>query len=95
MRRFAIVTLLVSVLSAGTGCGTIAGLVKHGPVLYGGVQEDAALVASKDPNPFLDVAAFYDLPFSLVADTLLLPITVTAEIIRAARYQPTARLSRR
>jgi uncharacterized protein YceK len=66
----------------------------HGPHLFGGVGLDSAVLkrpivaqpGHPDPGPFEPlrfVFALFDLPFALVADTALLPVTGLNELIVA------------
>jgi uncharacterized protein YceK len=73
------------------GCGTVAGLVGHFeperldcaegdfvPRVYAGVFGDIALLRRGTAEQEL---VWFDLPFSLVADTLVLPWTLVTQIL--------------
>lgn len=73
------------------GCGTVAGLIGHLdpervaceegawiPRAYAGVCGDVALLRSDTAEKEL---VWLDLPFSLVADTLVLPWTLVTQIL--------------
>ena len=66
-------------LSAVAGCGTVANF-KDDPKIYGGVQFDADMVhaVKSDEKMVKSLSAIYalDMPLSLVADTLTLPVVV-------------------
>lgn len=76
---------LCLVLFACAGCGTIVTLVMHkkgDDLLYsGGSFETGAIMAEPHPHnvlggwPTMAAVLLVDLPFSLVLDTLLLPVT--------------------
>jgi uncharacterized protein YceK len=76
----------LSLLTAVTGCGTVMNVVDREPTVYGGTRTDVALIRrektwseTEAPLPLVTgsaaVMAFVDLPFSLVGDTLTLPLT--------------------
>jgi uncharacterized protein YceK len=73
------------VLLALGGCGTFmnVGAVRCAPYshpqIYGGVQFDVEYEISRGSAEGLMIGIL-DLPLSLVADTLTLPITIAAEI---------------
>jgi uncharacterized protein YceK len=93
MRGALILQACLVVLPALGGCATAGNLTaKEGCKVYGGTQVDAALISGKPaPNaalakyehvepPVLVAAAccgLVDLPFSVIADTLTLPITMS------------------
>jgi uncharacterized protein YceK len=68
-----------------SGCGTAVGalLDPDGQHFYNGVRTDAAVAVSGDP---IGLAAVADLPFSAVADTLLVP-SVAVNKLTAPRPQ--------
>lgn len=86
-------------LPAIVGCAAAGNLTaEDGPKVYGGTQTDMALISGKppadaDPADVKKVSGsvrtgaaccgLVDLPFSLVADTLTLPITVPMSATRA------------
>lgn len=58
-------------LLLGPGCGTVMSTFsphEGGPEIYGGVRLD------------IGMEWYADVPFSVVADTLLLPVTIVCEI---------------
>lgn len=68
------------------GCGTIGNFAATPrPMVYGGVQFDAAFLAALHPGETTDetigmlVFLMLDLPLSAVGDTLTLPITLWLE----------------
>lgn len=68
--------VVLVVLSMQVGCGTIANLAE-GPAVYGGVRHDTR------PMELLAAGfAAWDIPFSAVLDTALLPITGLFELVR-------------
>ena len=80
------------------GCGTCMSF--QNPAPYGGVRLDAEFIANLYPSRVKDldddsrgwaqifgVIGIFDLPFSAVADTLLLPVTVSA-LIEKTRATP-------
>ena len=76
------------VLLLATGCMTLdsrGDASYHGPRTYSGVRQDAAQVGTffSQLNP-LFVLFIADMPFSLLADTLLLPLTIPEERARQA-----------
>jgi len=78
----ALVRGLILTLSAGAllaGCGTVHNLTK-GPEVYGGVRYDWHVFRNSDMES--GAFAMWDLPFSLVLDTALLPVTAMFELIR-------------
>ncbi len=68
------------------GCGTIFDAGTKGPRIYGGVRTDVETIGGGDPGshldatPILRIASALDLPFSLAADTLILPYTIFNEL---------------
>jgi uncharacterized protein YceK len=66
------------------GCGTIADMAVDQRI-YGGIQQDVHLIGNpylpktEPPDYFFPLIFFgiLDIPLSLVADTLMLPITIT------------------
>ncbi len=83
-----------------TGCGTIANTVQGKNYVYGGVGADLTVVgdALKDQDATFAnrsssvVMATADIPFSFVADTLLMPINAMSEPKQSANI-PTPGLS--
>ena len=61
-------------LCCATGCGTIISL-RYEPRPYGGMQFDFGEALTKDP-PLGFLFVLFDLPFSFLFDTLLLPATI-------------------
>jgi uncharacterized protein YceK len=66
-----------------SGCGTIYDL-QRGPRVYGGFREDISEVGfgfrenqHEGIAKLMGIVAVLDTPFSLVLDTLLLPVTLT------------------
>ena len=93
MGRTGTLALLVVLLSCGSGCGTVLNFVAgteggERTLVYGGVRVDALVVGhmfSGDTVHGLNVfwmALFtlFDLPLTLAADTLTLPVTVGVEL---------------
>lgn len=60
------------------GCGSVGNLTE-GPVVYGGTRHDLRYMHS-DPESM--VFCLYDLPFSAIFDTALLPLTGLFELVR-------------
>lgn len=77
-RALAIALLAVPLLA---GCGTINSYASSCPGSYSGVKTDAAYVASYDSfhDGFDWLTVVGDLPLSLVADTLVLPLSLALE----------------
>lgn len=71
-------------LAALTGCSTIGNFVE-GPHVYGGVRS-----AYLWGDLTYDVAYTFDLPFSFVLDTGLLPVTALTELLRWSTGWPPA-----
>lgn len=78
--------VIVSALSLGLfGCGTLLNMgvgtcaVRDHPLIYGGVEADVEYFAISG-FPLGLLFALYDLPFSLVADTLTLPWSVPSTL---------------
>lgn len=61
-----------------TGCGTVSSLDRPDGYVYSGVRFDL------DQRDWAEVIAWFDLPFSFVLDTLLLPFTVTIDLLQLA-----------
>jgi uncharacterized protein YceK len=85
MRRPLLVPLLGSLLLAGSGCGTVLNFFNGesaGPKrIYGGVQMDCQMAAEqlKDhrvDGPPLVLLTLFDLPLSVLGDTLTLPLVL-------------------
>jgi uncharacterized protein YceK len=105
MRPTLIVLMLASIMSL-TGCAATANLGStDGCKIYGGTQLDATLIsegmasdseAAKKNNlepPVLVWEAgcgLVDLPFSFIADTVMLPLTVPLTVQRLCEKSPTA-----
>lgn len=79
-----------------TGCGTMASLGgSEFPKIYGGVQFDTEMMQTiksgeKDIVKSLSLVYAADVPFSFMADTVALPITVTAAIVSSLIDAPAA-----
>jgi uncharacterized protein YceK len=87
--RTLLTTALLASLAGVTGCGTLLNVGEKDERPYGGVGLDAKIIAQGvplGPAGFLcdiDIPSFWplalmDIPLSLVADTLTLPITIAA-----------------
>jgi uncharacterized protein YceK len=80
------VSVAIVAISALSGCGTmvgnLGGLAHHHNEIYGGVRVDGdALKEHMQDREWLAAGvALLDMPFSAVADTLTLPITVKATL---------------
>ncbi len=74
--------LLVATLASATGCGTIGSMAAGvGPGPYYGTVIDLMVIDGQTFLPWIDRSvgrwlSAFDLPFSAVADTALLPITI-------------------
>ena len=75
------------------GCGTAMNYHFAEPTPYGGVRTDVKLISNLGTPPetiaeirqwigILGIVSIFDLPFSAVADTILLPVTVSQTIER-------------
>lgn len=75
---------LLAFLTLLGGCGTIADMAENQRI-YGGIQADVRLIGepylpkTQPPEYSFPLVIFgiLDMPLSLVADTVLLPVTVT------------------
>jgi len=83
--------VLVLALMASQGCGTIVHHthVRRGPPFYRGtIAEIKLLTEPSDPLPGLDfrwcaeLGAMFDLPFSVVADTAMVPVDAVLLLCR-------------
>lgn len=87
-RAFTALALLVL-----TGCGTIQDLI-YEQRIYGGVRRDLELRSFPRPGPIgndpTSLLLIIDLPFCFVADTLLLPYTLSAGEGGPEEERPTA-----
>jgi uncharacterized protein YceK len=82
--------LAVAVTALGSGCGTVQNNIVLGPpppdcaMVYGGVRTDMAMVCDYIAHPEhrdryrgdMIAYTFLDVPLCVIADTLLLPLTV-------------------
>ncbi len=76
VRSLAILTAAVVI----SGCGTVLQIDDgHGPAIYGGIRFDVRSI-TKDKDVGIALMMAVDLPFSLVADTVILPWSVYNEI---------------
>jgi uncharacterized protein YceK len=105
MRRRVAVLLVAVLAPAAGGCGTAANTLwlddfEGGQKVYGGVGVDATMFASavadcdgKGPALSTAWALFFaaDMPLSAVADTVTLPYTITATLMRPATPDPQPR----
>lgn len=91
------VTLLL-LLAAGSGCMTIDTQTDEGyegSRVYSGVRKDLTIL----PDALLSFAipwvgiALVDLPFSALADTVILPVTIPAEAKRSANLEEEAQVA--
>ncbi len=80
--RAAIILLFAATAIMGSGCGTVA-TIKHpcyqeDRIVYGGTRWDSEAVREgiQNRDVLLSTVAF-DVPFSLVADTVALPYTIS------------------
>ena len=85
MKSIRALVLLLAVTLCAAGCGTINDMTKgeEGQRIYGGVRQDAGMVASRNSTPI--ILGILDMPFSLALDTAMLPITLIFAIFRAGR----------
>ncbi|HGO5814605.1 TPA: YceK/YidQ family lipoprotein [Mannheimia haemolytica] len=78
LTKLAVALLLTSSLS---GCGTLLSLGVGDCSPYSGVRANADLMSEPGPDgPALTALGIVDMPFSLVADTVLLPVTAVCAI---------------
>jgi uncharacterized protein YceK len=88
------VFLLAAPLLLLAGCGTLLDAWNDSRI-YGGVRIDVETVAGIGPADHVEasiplrVLSVLDLPLSLVADTLILPYTVTLALLEPRRPYPT------
>ena len=70
---------MIMVLYVTAQCSTLISVPnwhkKNSPVLYSGTRCDVSLLIENDSGKFDPVYAF-DLPFSFVLDTVLLPVSI-------------------
>ncbi len=83
-------TILVGMTSVG--CATIFMRLPEfpePPQIYGGVRFDISLWGDsfKGSRTFVAATIIMDFPFSLVLDTVLLPLTIPAEMYARARQR--------
>lgn len=87
--RFGLLTAGLLLCSL-TGCGTLVNF-KDDPKIYGGVQFDADMVHTiqTDDRTVKSLAAIYavDMPFSLVADTLTLPVVIPWAFVNSIKEE--------
>ena len=93
MRKFlCIFTLTILLLSPGcfTSWSILEGLDKHrAPKIYGGSRLWLECLTSDDAGGLIAFYFFPDLPVSILFDTALLPVTVTANLVeRLCSYGP-------
>jgi uncharacterized protein YceK len=97
-RTIAVLVLLAALLLLLDGCASVSNLgTPDGWKVYGGTRTDASLVSEgfspppqvaeskKIERPILvweGCCGLVDMPFSLAADTLLLPVTVPIAVAR-------------
>lgn len=83
-----LVSLVVIVQLAG--CGTYASMQKYGTphldqIVMGGVRKDINAASGAVKDPWLKKQTIYnpyiDMPFSLIADVLLLPYTLSYVVV--------------
>lgn len=92
LRRLALVVSCL-LLAFVAGCGTLVNFEKgalDNPKIYGGVQFDAEMVRTINTGDehlvkVLSLLYAVDMPFSLLADTVTLPITLTTTLINYAK----------
>ena len=83
-----VAVVLATTLFLVSGCGTFItvtdhhGAIKEFGLVYGGVRCDFQLVFNDrydefTQGPFLKILFILDMPLSAIADTLLLPYTIT------------------
>ena len=64
------------------GCGTAHNLHQNEPAIYGGLVWDFEQIPLGFPKCDLGALAVFDIPFSLVFDTVTLPYTVLRALLR-------------
>ncbi len=77
--------LLLGMLLLG-GCGTIGNL-SNDPSIYGGTRYDVNEMGTPGPCS-MGIVAVFDLPFSVVLDTAVLPFTLIYELVKPAPPPP-------
>ena len=85
-RRFRLALCITLIVGLGPACSTVESLSSDDPAtpkIYGGVRlhlkgQSEAHAGSKQLGKKI-VAAIFDLPFSAICDTFLLPVTVFLE----------------
>jgi uncharacterized protein YceK len=81
---------LLALLLTLTGCGTIADMADHQKI-FGGTRyigERVGEPAVFGPCSSCGPCWLFDLPLTLAADTVCLPVTATLAIIRASKEEP-------
>lgn len=95
--RASVGVMLALALTSGPGCMTLDTQNDEGydgPRTYSGVRKDLTIL----PDAFLNLSfpwmgiALVDFPFSFVADTVILPITIPREAERASKLAEEARV---
>ena len=90
-------TLLLASTAVFCGCGTIHNLI-DGPSIYGGVDKAISSPTidygvCSDPVLLIIVipAMCFDVAFSAIADTAILPFTIPYELLQDDTVEPSAR----
>lgn len=82
--------MVLLVMGQLAGCGTYASMQKYGTpspdkLVMGGVRTDIDAASGAATDPWLSKQTIYnpyiDMPFSLVADVLLLPYTLSYVVV--------------
>ena len=73
-KRLLILSCLVLVLS---GCGTVESWYQDRFGIFSGVRMDFEWISNADRVGMAGVVGWFDLPVSLLADTVLLPFSIT------------------
>lgn len=96
LRPAAVLGLALAFTGALASCGTVGSLLnKNDTKLFGGVVVlTTVMIPTTNHNMWLGCIFIPDLPVSLVADIILLPLTIPWEIMRAAEKRQESREAR-
>src|SRR5262245_21668915 len=67
----------------------------HGPYVYSGTRYDAGLLGNGlvDLNMWTMMFALCDIPFSFLADTVMLPVTIPRDSARSEKHAEEAQIA--
>lgn len=80
--------LIFSWLLFLSGCGTIFSITDVGyPLVYSGVQDDCKFIYKFYKEAPLGLMPILDLPFSFIADTIILPVSTYWSLTEESRQE--------